>query len=138
MAKRRLNKNVLKNQSTYATRSGLEDKALDILTKHNIRFEYEPKNGRLNYIKPETKHTYTPDIVIDGIIYETKGYWKDKEKMLHIKNSNPDRRIVMVFQKDLPIRKGSKTLYSVWCEKNNIEWMLFKDFEKNILKQHGN
>ena len=41
----------------------------------------------------------------------------------------------MVFMKaTCPIRKGSKTTYADWAEKNGIEWMLTQDaieFVKN-------
>lgn len=119
------------------SRSGLEDKARLILHKHKIQHEYEPKDGKLTYEIPATKHKYNPDLVIDGVIYEIKGYWTDREKMVHVKNSNPDREIIMVFQKDQPIRKGAKTTYTQWCDKKGLKWMMFADFETNILKRHG-
>lgn len=120
------------------TRSGLEAKALALLDSKKIDYVYEDKAQKLSYTKPETKHTYLPDLIIGGVIYELKGYMdaSTRLKMQCVTISNPDKKIVMVFQRDQPIRKGSKTMYSDWCNKNNIKWMLFKDFETNILKNH--
>lgn len=120
------------------TRSGLESKALDILNRNEIKYEYEPVNGKIKYQRPATNHTYLPDIVIDGVVYELKGYWQDRDKMVHIINSNPHLEIIMVFMRDQPVRKGAKMTYSKYCEKHGIKWMLFDNFEQNILKRHGN
>lgn len=115
-------------------RSGLEEKATTLLTKHKVEFEYEPKDKKLNYIIPESKHTYLPDVIIDGKILEFKGYFdlNDRKKIKLIVEQHPDLDLTMVFQKNQPIRKGSKTLYGDWCDKNGIKWMLYSDFEKLI------
>ena len=134
---RKRNNKINPFQLEKKSRSGLEDKARLVLHKHKIQHEYEPKDGKLTYEIPATKHKYTPDLVIDGVIYEIKGYWTDREKMVHVQNSNPDREIIMVFQKDQPIRKGAKTTYTQWCDKKGLKWMMFADFETNILKRHG-
>lgn len=120
------------------TRSGLESKAIKILNKLQIDYEYEPVNGKIKYQRPATNHTYLPDIVIDGVVYELKGYWQDREKMVHIINSNPDLEIIMVFMRDQPVRKGAKMTYSSYCDKKGIKWMLFDEFERYILNRHGN
>lgn len=121
------------------SRSGLEDKARLILHKHKIQHEYEPKDKKLEWVEPVKYHKYLPDIQIGNIIYETKGRFtlQDRTKMLLLKQQHPNIRFIMVFQKNQPIRKGSKTLYSDWCNKNGIEWIEFKDFEKHIKTLHG-
>lgn len=121
------------------TRSKLEADAIKILQKHQVSFEYEPKDKKLKYTRPESLHTYLPDILIGKTILETKGRFtiQDRQKMILLKEQFPEFNFVMVFQKDQPIRKGSKTLYSEWCKKNKINWILFKDLE-NYIKQLKN
>lgn len=116
------------------TRSGLESKALDILNNNSIEYQYEPKDGKLNYIQPEKKRTYLPDVVIGDTIYELKGIFspEDREKMLNVRDCNPTWNIIMVFQRNNPIRKGSKTRYGDWCDKHGFQWMMITDFELYI------
>src|SRR5690606_24216946 len=106
-----------KIQLERKTRSGLESKAIKILNKLQIDYEYEPVNGKIKYQRPATNHTYLPDIVIDGVVYELKGYLQDREKMVNNINSNPDLEIIMVFMRDQPVRKGAKMTYSSYCDK---------------------
>lgn len=129
-----------KQQLIKKTRSGLESKALGLLEKHQIDYAYEPKESKLKYIIPESTHTYLPDVVIDGIIYELKGLWEatDRKKMLCVRDCNPNQKIVMVFQRNNPINKGSKTRYSDWCDKHGLEWMMISEFEQEIVKRHKN
>lgn len=135
MRKRKINPFQLEKKS----RSGLEDKARLILHKHKIQHEYEPKDKKVDYVKPATKHKYLPDLIIEGVIYELKGYMDSatRLKMECVLASNPNLEVVMVFQKDQPIRKGAKTTYTQWCDKQGLKWMMFSDFEKNILKRHN-
>jgi hypothetical protein len=51
----------------YGYRSGLEKKIGEQLTKLGVLFEYEKL--KINYIKPESDHVYTPDWQLpNGII----------------------------------------------------------------------
>lgn len=86
------------------------------------RYEAE----RIGYVEPETKRRYTPDWTLaNGIVIEAKGRLtaRDRKKMLLVKASNPHLDIRFVFQRaSNPIRKGSKTTYSAWAEKNGFPW----------------
>lgn len=88
----------------------------------NVKYETEV----INYIKPVTKHKYTPDFVLpNGIYVESKGRFTlyDRKKHLLIKEQHPELDIRLVFQRaNNPISKGSKTTYGMWCDKNGIKW----------------
>ena len=122
---------VRKNAIKHGYRSGFEHKVADQLSENKIDFEYE--KTIINYIKPETKHTYTIDFTLpNGILVETKGRWviEDRKKHLLIKKQHPELDIRLVFQNaKTKIRKGSKTTYADWCDKDGIIWA-----EKNIPK----
>ena len=122
---------VRKNAIKHGYRSGFEHKVADQLSENKINFEYEKTT--INYIKPETHHTYTIDFTLpNGILVETKGRWviEDRKKHLLIKKQHPELDIRLVFQNaKTKIRKGSKTTYADWCDKNGIIWA-----EKNIPK----
>lgn len=49
-----------------------EFKVYDFLTEHNIPFEYQPAIS-ISYEYKETHHTYHPDFLVNGRIYEVKG-----------------------------------------------------------------
>lgn len=125
-------------------RSKLEKEVAKHLRQNKVKFEYEPKDKIVKYHIPVTNHKYTPDFVIDGVIYETKGYIRtvaERQKYVHIAQQNPDKPLVMVFQNpDLPIRKGSKTTYKAWFEKNGIHTMSVEEFKKkfNNKKEYEN
>lgn len=115
-------------------RSGLEETFSKLLKEHNIKYEYE--KDKVQYIIPETKHTYTIDFSIDGLYIETKGRFTsvDRRKMLLVKKQNPEFNFVMVFNnaRRKKINKGSKTSYADWCDKNSIKWLELKDIERDI------
>lgn len=127
-----------KVQLGQKTRSGLETKALGILNNNNVQYVYEPRDGKLTFIQPEKKRTYLPDVVIGNTIFELKGIFspEDREKMLHIRECNPTWEIIMVFQRNNPIRKGSKTRYTDWCDKHNFKWLMINDFELYIRQRY--
>lgn len=115
MARKRMSK-----KSVY--RSGFEEKVADRLRGIGIEFQYEPH--KITWIKPESSHTYTPDIYCQGVYYELKGYFdsENRKRMLEIIKQHPHRKFCMVFQQpNKPIRKGSKTTYAMWCDKNKID-----------------
>ena len=112
------------NAIKHGYRSGFEHKVADQLNESKIKFEYE--TTVIPYIKPETKHTYTIDFTLpNGILVETKGRWvpEDRKKHLLIKKQHPELDIRIVFMSGkTKIRKGSKTTYGMFCDKNGIKW----------------
>lgn len=72
--------------------------------------------------------TYTPDwefTALDGSKFylETKGKLDTdtRRKMLAVKKCNPTLDVRLVFQRDNPLYKGSKTKYSEWAELNGFK-----------------
>ncbi len=108
----------------YGFRSGLEEKVADYLTSKGVGFSFETL--KIPYVKPETKHIYTPDFILDnGIIIETKGRWMldDRKKHILIREQHPNLDIRILFQNaNAKIRKGSKTSYADFCEKHGIPY----------------
>ena len=100
-----------------------EDIANDLIAK-GVPVLYETE--KVPYIRPETKHKYVTDFILpSGIIIEAKGRLTmfDRAKMVLVRACNPKRDIRFVFQKaSNPIRKGSKTTYSAWCDKMGFRW----------------
>lgn len=99
---------------------------------------YEPNDCKIDYIVPESKHKYLPDFVLsDGTVIECKGIFDlaSRKKMKLLREQYPDLRIIMVFQApNNPIRKGSKTTYSKWCEQNDIEWCSLTNLKQHLRK----
>ena len=112
------------NAIKHGYRSGFEHKVSDQLKENKIKFEYE--TTVIDYIKPQTNHTYTIDFTLpNGILVETKGRWviEDRKKHLLIKKQHPELDIRMVFMSGkTKIRKGSKTTYGMFCDKHGIQW----------------
>jgi hypothetical protein len=79
---------------------------------------------KIPYFIPQTQHVYTPDIALpNGIIVETKGRFTaaDRQKHLYVKQQHPELDIRFVFSNSkTKIRKGSKTSYADWCNKNGF------------------
>jgi len=100
-------------------RSGLEDLVAKQLNSLGIKFEYEPKDGKVEYTKPQSKHKYTPDFVFAKFIVETKGRFTTADRKKHklIKEQHPEIDIRFVFSNsNTRISKQSKTTYAQWCE----------------------
>ena len=108
----------------HGYRSGFEHKVADQLKESKTEFEYE--TTVIDHIKPETHHKYTVDFTLpNGILVETKGRWvlEDRKKHMLIKQQHPELDIRIVFQNPRgKIRKGSKTTYADYCDKNGILW----------------
>lgn len=106
----------------YGFRSGLEEKVGEQLKKLFGSVEYETE--KIKYTLNEVR-TYTPDFLTpNGIIIETKGRFTpdDRKKHLLIKEQYPDLDIRFVFSNsNNKIRKGSKTSYADWCDKNGFQ-----------------
>ena len=112
------------NAIKHGYRSGFEHKVSQQLNEAKVKFEYE--TTVIDYIKPQTNHTYTIDFTLpNGILVETKGRWvlEDRKKHLLRKEQHPELDIRLVFQNSKgKIRKGSKTTYADFCDKNEIIW----------------
>lgn len=108
----------------HGYRSGLEERIAEQLDKLGIDYTYE--QVKLTYIKPASKHVYTPDFVLpNGIIVETKGRFllADRQKHILVKKHNPTLDIRFVFSNSKArISKTSHTTYAAWCEKNGFKY----------------
>ena len=128
MARRRRVSKVRASALKHGYRSGLEESLDTVLKQKGIDGQYE--QHKIEYTKPATQHTYTPDFRLpNGIYIETKGRFvlADRKKHLLIKQQFPELDIRFVFQNSRnKIRKGSKTTYGDWCTKNGF---LFCDKE---------
>ena len=113
----------------YAKKCGMKSMgevrcAADMKEK-GVAFGYETKSFEYQY-KPQT---YTPDFELYAkgrrIYIEYKGKMDNetRRKLLAIRASNPTLEIYLVFEKpNNKIRKGSKTTYAAWAEKNGFDW----------------
>ena len=108
----------------YGFRSGLEERIAEQLDKAGVEYTYEKL--KLNYVKPASKHVYTPDFVLaNGIIIETKGRFllADRQKHILVKRHNPTLDIRFVFSNsNARISKASATTYAQWCIKNGFKY----------------
>jgi len=104
-------------------RSGLEDVISEDLKERGVDFGYETVKIKWQLIESKT---YTPDFILpNGVIIESKGRFvpDDRKKHLKVREQNPDLDIRFVFSNSRnKIRKGSKTTYAMWCEKNNFKY----------------
>lgn len=118
-----------------AVRSGLEARIKKQLEEDGIPFEYE--SVKLPYTI--TKHKkYTPDFIFpNGLYLEAKGRLtsESREKMIAVKEAHPDINLRILFQRDQPIRKGSKTLYSTWAEKCGFIWAVGEQIPEEWIKE---
>lgn len=105
-------------------RSGLEMEINESLKQKGVDGHYE--ENKINYIIPESDHTYTPDFKLpNGIFVESKGRFvtNDRKKHILIKAQHPEIDIRFVFQNSKSkISKGSKTTYADWCNKNGFTY----------------
>lgn len=97
--------------------------------------EYHPK--KINYVKPETTHTYEPDWVLQEsgkVIYiEAKGRFRDRAewtKYLHIRTALTDNEeLVFLFMRPkTPMpgaqtrKNGTKRSHAEWAEAEGFRW----------------
>lgn len=108
----------------HGVRSGLEERICKTLTEMGISYKYEQL--KIKYIKPESKHTYTPDIELpNGIIIESKGRFvvADRQKHLFVKEQHPELDIRFVFSNSKQrISKASTTTYADWCIRYSFKY----------------
>lgn len=108
-------------------RSGYEGKVALALDKAGVEYTYEAE--KIPYVVPETTKRYLPDFSVVAksgkvIRIEAKGRWlsTDRAKLKLVVQQNPDLNLRLLFMRDQPTRKGSKTLYSQAAEKLGIVW----------------
>lgn len=129
------------------SRSGFEQKIKKDLEGRGIKYEYE--TVKLRYTKLHCPHctkvvdtgTYTPDFIIQRdtgvrLVVEGKGYLDaaNRTLMQRVKRDNPSEDIRFLFQRDQPIRKGSKTSYSDWSIKNGFPFAIGTSVPEEWLK----
>jgi hypothetical protein len=122
----------------HGFRSGLEETVAKDLEDRNIDYSYE--SLKISYTIPTSNHTYTIDfeLHVNGIIIETKGRFtvQDRKKHLLIKHQHPEYDIRFVFSNSkCKIRKGSKTTYGMWCDKNGFKYADKKIPEEWLLEK---
>lgn len=125
----------------HGFRSGFEDKISEMLVESGIDHGYETE--QVEYIKPETKHKYTPDFVVEkkvgGKMYiETKGRFvvEDRKKLVLIKQQYPNMDLRILFQNaNAKLRKGAKTTYGDWAEKHGFVWADGTEVPKEWLEE---
>lgn len=103
-------------------RSGYERKVMEFLESQGVEYGYE--TDYVHYTVPETKRRYIPDFRIGNTYIEAKGIWDSagRKKIKMVLEQNPGIKLKMLLMRDLPIRKGSKTRYSDYCRKLNIDF----------------
>ena len=109
-------------------RSGLESRIADQIKEAGLSVDYE--TDVLTFHWPQRMARYTPDFKLpkpDGGFFflEVKGRWQtaDRQKMLLVRQQNPDHDIRMLFQRgNNRLYKGSRTTYGDWCDLHGILW----------------
>jgi Phage endonuclease I len=125
-----------KRKSGY--RSGAEEKLAEFLTAQGIGFEYETlklqyekavRSGlckNCNGKKVVKVATYTPDFVLgnSGLIIEYKGRLTatDRSKLIAVRKSNPEIKLVLLFGSDNKLQKNSEKRYSTWATENGFDF----------------
>lgn len=106
-------------------RSGYEGKVSAALDRAGVEYTYESEKVR--YEVPVTPRQYIPDFSVvthsgKTIRIEAKGRWlsQDRAKLKLVVQQNPDINLRLLFQRDNPIRKGSKTTYTMAATKLGI------------------
>jgi hypothetical protein len=122
-------------------KSGLEETLAAQLKAAGVPCEYESES--IKYIDPR-EHTYTPDFPLpNGILIESKGYFKpeDRAKHLLIQKQHPQLDIRFVFQnpngfiatskqrlaRDAKAKAAGKpppqhTTYADWCREHDFKF----------------
>jgi Autographiviridae endonuclease I len=111
-------------------KSKFEQHVAALFRRRKVKFVYEADT--FPFVQPAIARKYTPDFYIPktGIYVESKGKLtiEDRKKMLWVKETYPDLRLVMLFQRaSNPIRKGSKTTYGDWATANGFDWADWAD-----------
>lgn len=130
-------------------RSKLEQKMADFLKKKKIAFKYEDgkypyyvsvrggKCGVCGSVKGILKKRYyVPDFTVGAIVLETKGRLTSAERTKFLAIEQAYRHmVVLVFQRDNYIRKGSTTTYSEWAKDNGIRCHVGVELPKSLVAE---
>ena len=118
---------VRRNAIKHGYRSGLEHTISQQLEKAGVPVIYEQE--KLAFLWPSRPSTYTPDwklLTKDGSYFyvESKGRFLTQERQKHLllREQHPDINIRFVFSSNQKLYKGSKTTYSMWCEKHGFQY----------------
>ncbi len=106
-------------------RSKFEERFEADLKARGVSYDYEKRP--LSFTVPPKKKTFDWWFIkSDGsaMVVETKGYWDSRVDETRCVEQNPAIDIRYVFQRDQPICKGSKTMYSDWCRKKGIPFAI--------------
>ena len=118
----------IRTKTGIVVRSKLEQRIADNLTDRGVTYLYE--KDKVSYVIPESEHVYTPDLRLKHRkwLIEVKGRMRDSDisKMLHVKASNPDLDVRFIFQRDQPLRRGSRKKYSDWCREHGFLYAIGK------------
>jgi hypothetical protein len=113
-------------------RSKLEERFESILKEFDVPYEYEVT--KIDYIIPESSHTYTVDwTVLNGKLIETKGYLSDhseRRKYVLLKEQHPDLDLRFVFDNPNKLCGGTKMSHAKWAEKYGFQYCSIKDTEQ--------
>lgn len=111
-------------------KGSFEPKAYESLQGLAREFGYHLAYEPLTF-KIKIEQNYTPDFVLSDfnhpnprtMFIETKGYFRyeDQKKAKAFRKDYPDVEYYILFERNNPIRKGSKTTYLDWAEKNGIK-----------------
>lgn len=113
-------------------RSKLEERFELILKDFDVPYEYELT--KIDYIIPESSHTYTVDwTILNGRLIETKGYLSDhaeRRKYVLLKEQHPDLDLRFVFDNGNKLCGGTKMSHNKWAEKYNFKHCDIKDVDQ--------
>lgn len=136
------------NRDGVKTRSGFEDKMVDVLSTLKVDYEYENKDRRISYTVPEKIRKYLCDFVVtckstgteyyfEGKGYIPRGDLDTRMKYVYVNETlRRDQKLIMVFQNpNLKITKNAKQTYKEWFESKGITCLDIKQFHK-ILKSY--
>ena len=106
-------------------RSNFERSVAAYLKKKKIKYGYE--TTKFPFVQPIKKRVYIPDFELPmvGTFVECKGKLtkEDRDKLLWAREQNPNMHLVILFMRaNNYIRKGSKTRYKDWAEKEGFLW----------------
>lgn len=94
------------------------------LESEGVPYKYE--GDYLKYTIPAKPRKYTPDFWLNAETFiEVKGKLDldTRKKMEQVRIEYPMMRMIIVFGKPFnTLRKGSKTTYADWAEKNGFEY----------------
>jgi hypothetical protein len=116
--------------------SKFEERLAAQLQKKGVKFTYESETWKYEK-KPynatcldcgsrrvmETRD-YTPDFFLpSGIVVEAKGKFTSpmRTKLLAVRESNPDRDLRIVFQRDNPLTSTKKKTYTGWAKQKGFK-----------------